>query len=1532
MIMIKPLSSFHPAISRWWVERFTDPTTGRISEPTDAQRHGWDAIRAGGHALIAAPTGSGKTLAAFLNALDQLLREGLEDGLPDETRVVYVSPLKALSADIHKNLAEPRREIRRIAEEMGLPPVRLTAAVRTGDTPQAERAAMLRTPPHILVTTPESLYLLLTAERSREMLRTTRTVIVDEIHAVLESRRGAHLALSLERLDHVCGRKLQRIGLSATQKPIQRVAEFLTGTEGNTATATATAVVSDRNITVAPDPGSPDAGSGMRAPARIPEAVPSRSPGRSRTPLSVEIIDQGHLRKIDLSIEVPGSPLESVMAGETWQEVYDRLVGLIQSHRTTLVFVNTRRLAERIAAALSEQLGEDAVTAHHGSLARDVRLDAEERLKTGKLKALVATASLELGIDIGYVDLVCQIGSPRRIAALLQRVGRSGHTVGGTPKGRLFPLTRDDLVECAALLRAIRRGELDRAIIPEKPLDVLAQQITAEAACEDWTEQGLFELMRRAYPYRDLTRPEFDDVVSMLARGFATKRGRRAALVHHDGVNHRIRGRKNARLSAIQSGGAIPEVADFRVVLEPDGTFIGTLNEDFAIESMAGDIFQLGNTSWLILRIESGVVRVADAEGQPPTIPFWLGEAPSRSDELSAEVSELRETVSGWLRDAGRPVGEAEVVRAEVADRLARESGLPASAASQIVDYLAETRRLLGVVPTQRTVVLERFFDEAGGMQLLLHAPFGARVNRAWGLALRKKFCRKFNFELQAAATDDGLLLSLGPQHSFPLEEVFRYLHPETLKDTLVQAVLDSPLFGTRWRWTTTLALAVPRSRNGRKVPPQIQRMQAEDLLAAAFPDAAACFENIEGEREVPDHPLVTQALKDCLEEAMDLPHLEAIVRDILAGNLELVARDTPEPSPIGHELLNARPYAFLDDAPLEERRTQAVYTRRALEPSSARDLGALDPDAIQRVRDEAWPQVEDPDELHDTLLTSGFLLERETTGAWISLFHELCDAGRATRVAPKSTNGKARNALWVAAERLPEALAVVGDAATAPAIVVPPAFDVPWEPHDALRELLRGRLEILGPVTVAALAAPLALDESDVEFALIALETEGVVLRGSFTPGESQREWCDRRLLARIHRYTLNRLRAEIQPVNGADFMRFLFRWQHVEPGRQVAGPEGLAAVLDQLDGFELAAAAWEADVLPARIERYTPELLDQLCLTGRVAWGRISPTNGNSKKPGLVRSSPIALMLRRNTQLWLTPEVRPAVSGAAAQVLEALERRGASFFDELVAHCRMLPTQVEQALGELAAMGAVTSDGFSGLRALLTPSDRRKPLGARARRRRTSIYGVDTAGRWAPLARQKRELPPDEAREACEEYARTLLRRYGVVFRKLLARENNVPPWRELAMVYRRLEARGEIRGGRFVAGMSGEQFALPDAIPLLRAVRKEDQEGLLIAIGAADPLNLVSIVTPEERVPALASNRVLYRDGVPIASVEKGAIRRLGDWGHLDERAIRIALVRRAVAPELRAYLKRPSRVIAGTDSSPPRTPRTLSPIRP
>src|SRR5205809_4689333 len=1193
---------FHPILQRWWETHFRDPGSARVLPPTEAQLEGWRSIRSGRHTLIAAPTGSGKTLAAFLTSIDQLLRESLEAGeLPDEVRVVYVSPLKALSADIHKNLAEPRREMRRIAEEMGSPPVGITAAVRSGDTPQGERAAMLRSPPHILVTTPESLYLLLTAARSREMLKTARVVIVDQIHAVLESRRVAHLALSLELLDHVCGRRLQRVGLSATQKPIEEVARFLVGSDKSDCT----------------------------------------------------IVDRGHKRKIDLEIEVPSSPLEAVMSGEVWQETYKRLGKLLASHRTTLIFVNTRRLSERMAFQLSERLGAEPVAAHHGSLAKEVRLEAEAKLREGRLKVLVATASLELGIDIGHVDLGCQTSSPHRIATLLQRVGRSGHTVSGLPKGRVFPLTRDDLIECAAMLRAVKDGELDRVLIPDKPLDVLAQQITAEAAAEEWDEEALFELLRRAYPYRGLEKAEFDEVVAMLAHGYATKRGQRAALVHYDAVHRKLRERRGSRMIAIMSGGAIPEVFDYRVRLEPEGTFIGTLNEDFAIESLPGDIFQLGTTSWRLLQIGNGVVRVADAQGQPPSMPFWLGEAPSRSDEMSAAVSSLRAAAGSRLPAPDQPRKPDELDAA--VEWLVKDYRLLRPAAEQIAAYLAEGKRALGVVPTAETLVLERFFDEAGGMQLVLHAPLGSRINKAWGLALRKKFCQSFNFELQAAATEEALVLSLGPMHSFALEEVFRYLNPKTVRETLVQAVLDSPIFETRWRWTTTLALAVPRSRNGAKLPAQIQRMIAEELLAAIFPDAAACLDNIQGARELPKHPLVDQAIRDCLEQAMDLPQLERTLQRVFAGEIRCVAKDTPEPSAFCNEILNSAVYTFLDDAPLEERRTRAVYTRRTTEPRSADDLGALDPAAIERVREEAWPAANTADELHDALLLSGFIRAEEASPGWRALFDELVAAGR----------GCDAGGYWISVERFDELAAVVPQA-TIPAI--PERLRKSWTREDAARELIRGRTEVLGPVTARSLADSLGLPETAlIDGALLALENEGKLLRGRFTSGAAELEWCDRRLLARIHRYTLNRLRAEIEPVSAADFMRFLLHWQHVAGEQRLKGPEGLAAVLEQLDGYEVAAGAWENEVLAARVEDYEPDFIDRLCLSGRVAWGRLSPANGSGKAP--LRSSPIALMLREHAGLWRAAAEPEAgeLSSEASAVYEALRSRGASFLQQI-------------------------------------------------------------------------------------------------------------------------------------------------------------------------------------------------------------------------------------------------------------------------
>ena len=1397
-----PLSSFHPLVARWFTET--------LGEPTPAQQRGWEAIRDGRHTLIAAPTGSGKTLAAFLTAIDDLVCEAAVAPLPDEIRVVYVSPLKALSADIHKNLAEPRRGIRQLAEAANAAAPRITAAVRTGDTTSSERAAILRRPPHILVTTPESLYLLLTAERSRRLLRTVRTVIVDEIHAVIGTRRGAHLALSLERLQHVAERPLLRVGLSATQKPVEEVARFLVGN---------------------------DAARGDCA-----------------------IVDEGHRRTLDLALEIPRSPLGAVMAHEVWEEYYDRLTALIGGHRTTLVFVNTRRMAERVARHLSERLGEDAVTAHHGSLSKDTRLDAEHRLKTGALKALVATASLELGIDIGHVDLVCQIGSPHRIATFLQRVGRAGHTVIGTPKGRLFATSRDDLIECAALLRTVRRGELDRIVTHDAPLDVLAQQLTAELACRDAGEDELFAFVRRAWPYRATTRADFDAVVTMLSEGFATRRGRRAALVHRDEVNRVVRARRGSRMLALTSGGAIPEVADYRVVLEPEDTFVGTLNEDFAIESNAGDVFQLGNASWQVTRVLMGTVRVKDAHGAPPTIPFWLGEAPARSDELSTAVSELRADADRMLAAAA-----AGVPMPSATEWFMRETGLCEAAAEQAVEYLGDGRAALGAIPTQETLVVERFFDESGGMQLVVHAPYGSRVNRAWGLALRKRFCRQFNFELQAAATEDALMLSLGPQHSFPLADVFRYLHPASVREILVQAFLDAPVFATRWRWNTTISLAVPRSRGGSKVAPQLQRMQADDLMAAVFPDAAACLENIPGDRQIPDHPLVSQTVRDCLEEAMDIAGLTALLERIHRGELRLISRDTPEPSVFAHEIVNARPYAFLDDAPLEERRTHAVQSRRAA--GSNGTLAALDADAIAKVVDEARPDWRDADELHDALLTSGFLAADADT-IRSEAFATLAQAGRAATAVVSAF----RRTLLVAAERLPEVLTVHPDAVLAPQISAPPSRAArTWTRPEAIVELLRGRLAITGPVKAATLASSLGIAEADAQGALLALEGEGVVLRGVFTPEirlkPDSTEWCDRRLLARIHRYTLNRLRAEIAPVSAAEFMRFLFAWQHVESGSQLVGPEGLRAIIAQLDGIELPARAWERDVLPARVERYDPAMLDMLCLTGDVGWARLS-----SGPTQVVGATPIALYLRISrphvgrtlSGLPGGPDkARPTIersdlprlsesSNLAATVLEHLSNRGASFAAEIAAAGGLTGDDVRAALTELVAAGAVSSDGFAGLRTI---------IGTRP---------TTATGRWFVVNADREP--------AVEAVAWTLLRRYGVIFRRLLAREATSVTWRELVYVYRRLEARGEIRGGRFVAGLSGEQYALPDAVERLREIRRTTADDRLVTISAADPLNLTGIVTSGDRLRTVAANRIVYLRGVPVSAMEGDMLRAL------------------------------------------------------
>jgi ATP-dependent helicase Lhr and Lhr-like helicase len=1496
----------HPLVAEWFLARF--------GSPTEPQEQGWPEILAGRTTLISAPTGSGKTLAAFLICIDRLVRKALQGELLDRTEVLYISPLKALGNDIQKNLEVPLGEILALAAERGLLMPEIRTAVRTGDTLMKERRAMLKRPPHILVTTPESLYILLTANSSRAILRDVETVIVDEIHAVADDKRGTHLTLSLERLDLLANRPT-RIGLSATQKPIEEIAHFLTG---------------------------------------VGRPVPA-------------IVNIGHRRKLDLGVEVPPSELGPIASNEMWGEIYDRIAELALQHRSTLVFVNTRRLAERVALHLGERIGEEMVAAHHGSLARKLRLAAERKLKNGEIRLLVATASLELGIDIGTVDLVCQINSPRSIAVALQRVGRSGHWRGAVPKGRLFAATRDDLVECAATVRAIRQGDLDRIQVPAAPLDILAQQIVAMCSCEDWDEDALFECVRRAYPYRELRREEYEHILEMLAQGIAAKRGRYGAYLYRDMVNRRLRGRRGARLAAITSGGAIPETALFTVVAQPEEIVVGTLDEDFAVESNAGDIMLLGNTSWRIHRVESnsGRVLVEDAHGAPPTIPFWRGEAPARTDELSLHVADLRERVSALLpnttplpvrvhselgndearvertfksasepsssfpkpasagerlpSDGLKPVGNEKndtpgrgpkglLYRNKAAEPttlqpvklrlrgiesspevqkavawLKGECGLDDAGAEQLVEYIVTGRAVLGEVPTQQTIIAERFFDEGGGMQLIIHAPFGGRINKAWGLALRKRFCRSFNFELQAAATDNGLNIALAEQHSFPLSDVFHYLQTATVQDVLEQAALASPIFGTRWRWDANRSLALLRFQGGKKVPPKIQRIRSDDLLASVFPDVAACQENIVGDIHIPDHPLVHEVMKDVLTEAMDIDGLRRVLDGIRSGAIRCLAVDTPVPSQFSHEILNANPYAYLDDAPLEERRARAVQMRRILPEAVLQEVGKLDQAAIARVREEARPDVRDSDELHDTLQTLVALPEeiadpewQDAVASWMPFLAELTEGWRVVRAQVNERR------YIVASERAKDFALIFPEARfeTAPPELAPVAASR----DDALLAMVTGWMMHCGPATSETLAHWFGLPSADVEKALLRMEAAGSILRGNFTSRAKGNEpdtaeWCDRRLLARIHHITIATLRKQVEPMTAAQYMRWLLRWQHAAPQSQLSGERGLLEAVRQLQGFEIPANAWEKQVLSSRMNKYDPAELDRLCLTGAVGWGRLSPHPATLEDSGAGRRrvvptsvAPITFFVREDSD-WMRPRLAEeeqnyerVLSDGARTVLEVLRRRGASFFADIVRGTDKLKSEIETALWELVAAGMVTADGFDNLRSLINPK-RRNAVGAPklARPRHT-------AGRWSLLY-------PGEVTDRSKMVEATcwmLLRRYGMVFREVLAREANLPKWRELLITFRRLEDRGEVRGGRFVNGFLGEQFALPEAVESLRAMRNIAASGETVTISAADPLNLVGFIVPGERVPAISGKYVSFRDGIAMEQEECSVLR--------------------------------------------------------
>lgn len=902
---------------------------------------------------------------------------------------------------------------------------------------------------------------------------------------------------------------------------------------------------------------------------------------------------------------------------------------------------------------------------------------------------------------------------------------------------------------------------------------------------------------------------------------------------------------------------------------------------------MPGNIFQLGNTSWRVLRVEPNGMRVEDAAGEPPNIPFWLGEAPARSSEFSFAVSRLRENLAAIAQ-------KNDAKSADLASFLQKIPGVGEVAADQAATYMLAAYRSLGAMPTQNTLVMERFFDDSGGMQLVIHSPFGSRINKAWGLALRKRFCRTFNFELQAAAVEDAIVISLGAVHSFDLDEVWRYLQAHSVRDVLIQALLDAPVFNIRWRWVATCALAIQRFRSGRKTPPRLIRMNADDLVAVVFPDQLACAENIAGKRQVPDHPLVNQALEDCLTEAMDVNGLENLINLISNNEKTLISKDLTAASPLAQQVLNANPYAFLDDAPLEERRTQAVSRRRFVDPEKASDLGVLDIAAIDRLLAELRPAPRDADELHEAISLLGFVLDEACEALFGDMFTEqskrLLAAGRLIRFETPHCG-------WAAAERgrdlgllWPDAQ-ILGQVAT----TGPVAASV----DAALQALVRSRIELSGPVTSAQLAYELGLNNNAANTALTALEAQGIVLSGRFDSRQTGLQWCDRRLLARIHRYTLNRQRREIEPVSSNEFMQFLFRWQHLTPDTQLLGEQGLAAIIAQLAGFEAPAAAWESRLLPARLKVYQGQFLDQLIRSGQAAWLRLTPKRSQAaRQNGTLRNTPLAIMPRQDLRDWLHSQSErqdsaslPPLSSIAERVQQFIINNGASFFDDILNDCALLPSQGEAALDELAAAGLVTCDSFAGLRAL-TQTSRQRSRSTRSERRSPQTP-LGQAGRWDRVRRPPADHTPAADDDSVERVAAILLQRYGVVFRALVSRESNLPPWRYILWALRRMEARGEVRGGRFVAGYSGEQFALVEAASALRGVAGQ-ASAQIITINATDPLNLIGTILPGVRVPAIETNQIAFLGGELAGIRLKDEFHLPGQPSHELATKIRTALV--------------------------------------